>query len=338
MPPPSHHDGLSDAHHRLFWLDGVADDEATDRTTLASDDDLFSADLSLPPPIDPDTTARVHQALFVVGYVLEERLDDHANSQVYRARRLANDTMVAVKVVTENPRDASSAVPRFRQEARLLMTLHHPGLVRALGHGAVDGIHYLVLELAEGQNLRRVIEDQGPLTVPRAANIAYQAADVLDYVHQQGIVHRDIKPSNYVLAARDQLKLLDLGLARPPEKADPSITVLFNDRLLGTPDFMAPEQALDCHQVDGRADIYSLGCVLYYLLAGRPPLSGKSLIDCVLKHQNTEPMPLGSLRVDIPPELARVCARMMAKKPADRYERAADVAAALAPWVSTGRT
>ncbi len=297
-----------------------------------SDDDLFSSRMTTPPAIDERLNDQIQSALFVVGYEVEERLDDHTNSHVYRARRLSTGAAVAVKVLVEHPQDISSAVRRFRQEARLMTTLHHPNLVRALAHGCLHGVHYAILELAEGRNLRSVVQADGPLSIERAANVAWQTANVLEYLHQRGVIHRDVKPSNLVQCNDGRVKLLDLGLARAPVPDDTSITLLFDDRLLGTPDFMAPEQALECHLVDARADLYALGCTLYYLLSGRPPIPGRNLLQSLLGHQNAQPTPVSTLRPDVPAELQELCAKLMAKSPCDRYETAAEVADRLARW------
>lgn len=284
---------------------------------------------------DQRTTDQILATLAMVGLRVEQRLDDQTNSRVFRARRITNGAQLAIKVLV-HPRGVTSAVQRFRQESRLLTTLRHVGLVHAQGRGSLRGIHYLVLDLAQGHNLRQVVENEGPLAVNRAATVAYQAADVLDYLHQQGVIHRDIKPSNFVLGDDGRLKLLDLGLARV-ESAGASVTHHFGDRLLGTPDFMAPEQARDCHYVDARADIYSLGCTLYYLLAGHPPLAGRNLVDSLLKHQRVRPPLVSTARPEVPTPLANLCDRMLAKDPAARIETAGEVAAALAPW-TTART
>lgn len=317
--------------------------ELGDDDFLLSDDDLVLVEgaegervrPAVPPPIRNWTFEDIQAALAEVGFEIESRIDDQASSRVYQARRVSNGARVAIKVLIEEPRDTSSAVPRFRQEARLMTALRHPNLVHALAHGSVAGIHYVVLELAEGRNLKTWIEEDGPAPVERAANIAWQAAEVLEYIHQQGVIHRDVKPSNLMLCRDGRLKLLDLGLAREPV-GDASITLLFKDRLLGTPDFMAPEQALECHEVDARADLYALGCTLYYLLAGRPPMVGRNLVESLLMHQNEKAVPITTVRPEVPAELGEVCARLMARRPADRYETAAAAAAALAPWATCG--
>jgi serine/threonine-protein kinase len=298
----------------------------------STDDDLAKQLFPTATPVDPRVEERIRSALLLVGYETEQRLDEQENSRVYIARRTATGEEVAVKVLLENPRDRSSLLRRFRQEARLMSSLTHPNLVKAIGYGAVSNVHYAILELASGVNLRKRVETQGPLPVSLAAWCAYQAADALEYMHQRGVVHRDVKPSNLVLSPDGRLKLLDLGLARGPQSADGSITLLFSDKLIGTPDYMAPEQVLDCHTVDARADLYALGCTLYFLLTGQPPFGGKNALARMIKHQTTEPKPVEEIRPETPEALAAICRKLMAKKPADRYETAAEAAAALARW------
>jgi len=272
--------------------------------------------------------------LGLVGYKVLARLDANTRSQVYLARRMSSGQSVAIKVTSVEDSAETSNVVRFRLEARLLSAFKHPNLVKAIGFGRVKKIHYMILEYVDGPNLKQLVEADGPLSIESAARAIAQAAEGLEYAHHHGVIHRDVKPGNLVLDPRGMVKVLDLGLARVPEHMSPSISLLCQDRLLGTPDYMPPEQILDCHGVDARADIYGLGCTLYYLLSGGPPFTGKTLMERLLKHQSTEAQSLHERRPEVPLELSRVCAKMMAKQPSDRYQSMGEVRAALAPWVS----
>ncbi len=306
----------------------VRDDSAT------SDDMLAQARRVRPVATPEEELKRIRECLGVVGYRIASRLDDHQNAHVYMARRLATGESVAIKVLVEQPLDTGSAIKRFHQEARLLASLSHPNLVKAVAHGSLWNVHYLVLELAPGINLRRKVEDEGPLSLRLATSVILQAAQALEYAHRHGVIHRDVKPSNLVLGPDGRVKLLDLGLARRPCQPQESLTMIFHDHLLGTPDFMAPEQAIDCHEVDGRADLYALGCTFYYFVAGRPPFTGRSTLERLLAHQSVPPVPLSEVRSGTPEGLSQICDRLLAKQPQNRYQKAGDLVEHLAPWLA----
>ncbi|MCI0464492.1 MAG: SUMF1/EgtB/PvdO family nonheme iron enzyme, partial [Gemmataceae bacterium] len=188
-------------------------------------------------------------------------------------------------------------------------------------------------------DLAGLVARHGPLPVERACGYARQAALGLQHAHEKGLVHRDVKPSNLMVTPRHVVKILDLGLARlslGTEGGSGGSALTQEGALMGTPDYLAPEQARDAHVVDGRADLYSLGCTLYFLLTGRPPFPGGSLAHKLLRHQQDEPPAPEAARADLPPALVAVLRRLLAKRPEDRYARAADVAAALAPFCPAG--
>jgi hypothetical protein len=191
------------------------------------------------------------------------------------------------------------------------------------------------MEFIEGRDLSRVVRDEGPLPVERGCDYCRQAASGLQHAHEAGLVHRDVKPRNLMLTPAGTVKVLDLGLARlltTPGDDDLSTSLTREGTLVGTLDYVAPEQARSSHTVDGRADLYSLGCTLYYLLTGHPPFAACSGIEKLFKHQSEEPQPVEQVRADVPPGLAGVLRTLTAKKPDDRYPTAAAAAAALAPF------
>jgi serine/threonine protein kinase len=202
-------------------------------------------------------------------------------------------------------------------------------------------MHYLVLEYVQGVTLQELVARRGPLPVERAAHYVGQAAIGLDHAHSTaGLVHRDIKPANLLLDRNGIVKVLDLGLARLGQAAflevqSEDITRKFQDRsVLGTADYIAPEQAINCLAADTRADIYSLGATFYFLLTGQPPFPTGSATQKLLWHQMRQPVPVNELRADVPTEVTQLVAAMMAKDPAQRPQHPGEVVVALAPWLS----
>jgi serine/threonine protein kinase len=190
----------------------------------------------------------------------------------------------------------------------------------------------LVMEFLPGQSLGEVLQKRGPLPVVHACHYVRQAALGLQQAHERGMVHRDIKPQNLMLTPKGQVKILDFGLAKMVSENRVQTALTAFNLYMGTPDYSAPEQATDARKADIRADIYSLGCTLYCLLAGQPPFRGETAVQTILAHLETEPTPLPQLRPDVPPALWHVVARMLAKQPAQRYQKPVEVAQALAPF------
>ncbi|MCI0455348.1 MAG: serine/threonine protein kinase [Gemmataceae bacterium] len=278
-------------------------------------------------------------ALVLGPYVLLERLGEGGMGAVFKARHQVMNRVVAVKLIRKEHLTGPDAVTRFRREIEVVGRLSHPNVVTAHDAGQVEERHFLVMEYVEGSDLARLVERGGPLPVGLACEYVRQAALGLHCAHEQGLVHRDIKPSNLMVDVRGVVKLLDLGLARPGPGGAPEpghMAVTRAGEVMGTPDYLAPEQALDARAADKRADIYSLGCTLYFLLTGRPPFPEGTLAQKLLWHQHTEPLGAETLRPDVPPEVAAVVRRMMAKRPEDRHQTAAEVAAALASFCQAG--
>jgi serine/threonine protein kinase len=245
---------------------------------------------------------------------------------VYLARHRHLKRLVALKVlpprVTRDPR----AVARFQREAQAASQLTHPNIVSAFDASHDKRVYYFVMEYVDGQDLASLLKTQGPFSISQAVSCTIQAARGLHYAHSCGIIHRDIKPANLLLDSQGTVKILDMGLARctSREEDDTDLGVI-----LGTVDFMAPEQALDIRQADARSDIYSLGCTFFTLLTGELVYS-HATVKKKLKAMQTEPPPsLRSARPDVPPELEVVYQKMVARYPRDRFQSMAQVIVAL---------
>jgi serine/threonine protein kinase len=267
-------------------------------------------------------------------YRLTQLLGRGGMGEVYRAVHLRLDRPVAIKVLAPARLADPAAVARFARELRAIGRLDHPNLVRATDAGEHGPWHFLVMELLDGVDLRTLVQHSGPLASADACELTRQAAEGLQYGHEQGIVHRDLKPSNLMLTSAGVVKLLDLGLARVTEADGLDDTSLTSTgQPMGTPDYMAPEQCSSARAATARTDLYSLGCTLYFLLAGRPPFHGADSYPSKLHAHRYEPVPpLGTARPDLPIELIALVDRLLAKDPADRPESAVQVADELVVW------
>ena len=271
-------------------------------------------------------------ALLHGSYVLLDNLGEGGMGAVYRARNWKLGKVVALKVIRRERLGGESAVRRFEREIRAAARLDHPNIVHAYDADRVGDILLLVMEYVDGgTDLARLVKQKGPLPVGQACAYVRQAALGLQHAHERGLVHRDVKPHNLLLSRDGVVKVLDLGLAHLGHSGDDSSRALTQGRTVtGTLDYIAPEQAADAGAVDARADLYSLGCTLYFLLSGRVPFPGGKPVEKVSRHRSEEPAPLEGLRPDVPPAVAAVVRRLMAKRPEDRYRTAAEAAAALA--------
>lgn len=283
-------------------------------------------------------------------YLILERLGEGGIGQVFKARHRRMQRVVALKLIRRELLTDPEVVSRFVREIQVVSRLSHPNVVHAYDAGPVGPAFFLAMEYVEGTDLARLVKQDGPLSVDDACAYLRQAALGLQHAHERGLVHRDIKPPNLMVQRRavgskeapgveSVVKLLDLGLARLQRPVDGEKTSLLTPAgpvMLGTPDFLAPEQAIDFHGADIRADIYSLGCSLYYLLTGRPPFAGGSLTQKLLQHQQAEPPALDELRPDVPPALAAAARRMLAKEPRQRFQTPAEVADALTTALRQG--
>ncbi|MBV9125842.1 MAG: protein kinase [Planctomycetes bacterium] len=299
-------------------------------------------------------TQRVGQELTLGTYVLLDRLGEGGMGAVFKAKRQDLDQVVALKVVRPDLVSHTPTAEQFLGEIRALARLSHPNIIRTFGGYQVGNRHFYVMEFLEGTDLAKLVQQSGPLPVAQACEYIRQAALGLEHAHEHCLVHRDIKPANLLLTLpqgrldrgmvlgtvrgssekKAVIKIIDWGLAslRLPAGHQPAGTPPEREEMVGTADYLAPEQALDARTTTIQADIYSLGCTLYHLLAGRPPFSGRSVVQLILKHQQEKPPSVQSLRPEVPAALAAILQKMMNKRPEDRFGTPAAVAAALAPF------
>jgi WD40 repeat protein len=273
-----------------------------------------------------------HQGLLISGYRVLEPIGQGGMGVVYKAEHTALRRLAAVKVLPPDKAKDKVTLERFLREARSAAALDHPNIVRLYDVGQGGGVHFLALEYVDGMTLDRLVERTGPLHFPTAAHYVAQAAAGLQHAHELGFVHRDIKPGNLMVAKDGTVKILDMGLARSLDRAEDKLTEkLDGSTILGTVDYISPEQAINSPDVDHRADIYSLGTTLFALVTGRPPFDGNAT-QKLMQHQVAEAPRLADVRA-VPVGLSDVVAKMMAKRPEDRYQSAAEVIDALAPWL-----
>jgi serine/threonine protein kinase len=273
------------------------------------------------------------KGFFLGKYKLLDHLGTGGMSTVYLAEHVLMHQRRAIKVLPKHRVNDSSYLARFRLEAQATAKLDHRNIVRAYDIDHEKDQHYIVMEYVRGRDLQGIVKEDGPLPLNVACRYIIQAAEGLEHAHEIKLIHRDIKPANLLVDERGVVKVLDLGLALFSNSDMASLTIAHNENVLGTADYLSPEQALNSHQVDHRADIYSLGCTLYYLLTGHPPFPEGTLAQRISKHQSQMPDDLRKDRPDCPRDLADICMKMMQKKPQNRYQSAREVAEALSGWL-----
>lgn len=267
-------------------------------------------------PVDP---------LVLGEYVLLEQIGEGGMGTVYRAMHRRMKRVVALKVLKTDVLHAEELALRFVREVQVAAQLSHPNIVTAYDAGEQHGLSYLVCEFIDGQNLTEIIKENGPLSLPDALNVTMQMAEGLAYAHGKGVIHRDIKPSNLLLDDDGNAKLLDVGLAklnRPESDSDETSDLTKTGLIMGTVDYMAPEQAQNTRLADERSDIYSVGCTFHFLTTGRAPYTGGTSIERLLAHRD-EPIPdLLQLNSCVPEQLQSLLERCLAKDPSDRFQSA----------------
>ncbi len=288
---------------------------------------------------------------YLNDYKIIDRLGQGRMAGVFKGQHQLGQ-VVAIKVLPPSKAKDPNLLARFQREARLAMKLKHPNIVRTFQVGQAGELYFLVMEYLEGEPLDEVMKRRRLFPPAEAVRLIYQALQGLQHIHAQGLVHRDLKPSNLMLVPataapahstlKSTLKILDIGLGRAlfsedaqeETSLDPSLTG--EGVLLGTPDYMAPEQARDARAIDVRADIYSLGCVLYHLLAGQPPFPDSNIISQMIRHATEPPAPLSKFNPAVPDGLQQIVNWMMAKEPAGRYPTPERAAQALQVFLAAG--
>ena len=281
-------------------------------------------------------SAGKYKGFFLGKYKLLRHLGSGGMSTVYLAENKITGQKRAIKVLPRKNVNDKSFLERFYREARAAAALNHPNIVRVYDIAAIDKTHYMVMEYVEGIDLYEWVKRDGPLPFEAALDHTRQAAIGLQHAHDRNLVHRDIKPANLLLSNGGTVKILDLGLALLTAEDEESLTIMHNERVMGTADYLSPEQAVNSHEVDHRTDIYSLGCTLYFLVTGQPPFPTGTLAQRIAMHQTKEPEAIANIRQDCPAAIVQFCKRMMQKKPEDRFPEAAIVVSEIDSYLKDG--
>jgi serine/threonine-protein kinase len=314
-------------------------------TTTASPRDPGQSDLtvvSTSPPIEIESPATKLNPR-ELGLALEGQQLDHlvlerfvgggGMGAVFRAWDTNLHRTVAVKVLSTRQSSDADSLRRFQTEARSAARLDHPNIARAYLVGEDHGVRYIVFEYIEGTNVRDLVHAHGPMPIGDAISYTMQIAGALTHAWEREVVHRDIKPSNILITPDGQAKLVDMGLARLEYLGQMGHDETATGVTLGTFDYISPEQARNPRDADIRSDIYSLGCTLFFMLTGRPPFIEGTVVQKLLAHQTDAIPDVRELRLDVHDELASVLAKMLAKRPEDRFETPLDLSAALAGYL-----
>ncbi len=280
-----------------------------------------------------------HCTFYLGKYKLLDKIGEGGMGKVFKAEHTTMDRVVALKLLPVELTSKADAVARFRREVHMAASLHHPNIVTAYDADQVSNRHFLVMEYVEGNSLYDWLKQHGRLPIDWACECIRQAALGLEYAHRKGVVHRDIKPNNLLVVAADTsgvpaLKILDMGLARSASEQQISEEITQSDQVLGTPDYISPEQADDSRSADARSDIYSLGCTLFRMLTGQLPFGGKSALEKIAARLKYDAPRATSLRPELPPGLDAAIARMLARNPADRFQTCQEVVKVLEPYAS----
>lgn len=274
-----------------------------------------------------------HKGFMLGRYQLQGLLGTGGMSSVYLAYHMLLRRQVAIKVLPPSKVNDSSYLARFHREGEAIAQLNHPNIVRAYDIDQDGKTHYFVMEYVDGPDFSKIIKKEGQMDFRRAADYIAQVAEGLQHAHDAGFIHRDIKPANCLVDSQNVVKVLDLGLTLFKEEEGPSLTIAHNENVLGTADFLSPEQAINSHKVDSRADIYSLGCTFYYLLTGHAPFPSGTISERLIKHQKEAPAPIRDDCPDIPKVLEAICAKMMRKSRRQRFQTCQEAATCLHDWL-----
>lgn len=262
-------------------------------------------------------------------YLVMQPISIGATGHVYKARRKADGTIVSLKVVPKSLLKSDEFIKRLQREFDITRTIQHPNVVAGYELGEAHGHPYLAFEYVGGADLGRLIEEHGPLNVEAATEITKRIAEGLTYLHNRGITHRNIKPQSILVNVQGMVKIANLTMAVEEDARaflggrDNNLTMM--GQTIGSPDYLPPEQAIDSHNVDGRADLYALGCTLHQLLTGKPPFAGRNAMEKLKAHKSSPIPSLRTARPDVPEALDKLFQKLLAKKPADRPASAAEV-------------
>jgi len=272
---------------------------------------------------------------FILGqYRVLEELGRGGMGRVYKAVHQTMGRFVAIKLLAPDLTKTDRARELFKREVKAAAKLNHPNIVISYDANEAGDRYYLVMEFVDGPNLSQLVKDQGPLPIEQACEYIRQAAIGLDYAHDQGIIHRDIKPSNLLVQQSNtgpQVKILDFGLALVTAGQGPGgeNVVGTANTALGTPDYVSPEQARNQYNVDGRSDLYSLGCTFYHLLTGETPFPGGTALEKMIRHGQEAPVAIQTKRPEVPDTIAAIVHKLLAKNPKWRHQKASELAAEL---------
>ncbi len=274
--------------------------------------------------------------LMIENYEVVAPIGKGGMGMVYLSRDRRNSQLLALKILPpKRARREERMLARFQREMSISQRVSHAHIARTFETGEFQGVHYIAMEYIPGKTLYRLVTERGALRVPLAARLFLEVATGLGHAHGQGVIHRDLKPSNIMVTPTGHAKILDLGLALiEGEVAQPREIIGGQGYVVGSMDYIAPEQTRDAVGVDQRADIYGLGCTLYFALTARPPFPGGTARDKILRHRKEEPPPLRQLNPSIPERFANLVAKMMAKDAAERYATAYEVRDALQEWAA----
>ena len=299
------------------------------RNTFTEKD--FASALVKAGELTPYQARAIYQAkgkkLILGNYVILDKIGVGGMGRIYRAKHQRMDRIVALKVLPPEATDKEDAVQRFHQEVKAAARLLHPNIVMAFDADVANGLHFMVMEYVNGTDLSSLVKQQGRLSVQKSVDYILQTAHGLQYAHLQNVIHRDIKPGNLILDQFETVRVLDMGLARLNDAihSNSSISVTKPNIIMGTIDYMSPEQALNSKGVDERGDIYSLGMTLYFLLTGKPAFGGESAVERLLAHRDAPIPSLSAQRSDVNPKLDSIFQKMVAKSPEERHQSMEEV-------------
>ena len=319
-------DQISDAIDRLELPADIAPAELTEALITAGLLTRFQADRLL---------EGRHRGFFIGSYRCDHILGTGGMGWLYLATDIDSGNPVAVKMLPKRLEGDPGMVARFELEAKAGLLLNHPNVVRTYEHQRTEGVYgdvyYVVMEVVRGISLEELIVRNGPLLWPAACDMVRQTAAGLQHAHDNGTIHRDIKPANLLIDTSGHVKIADFGLSKIEAEADDefSLQMIFGHDCLGTADYIAPEQTLDSNAVDGRADLYSLGCTFYATLTGKLPFPLKTTKQKLEAQRTRKPRPVGNLVEDLPPEVIAILEKMISKRPETRFQQASDVCRAL---------